>query len=145
MATRKKKKAAKKTGKAKAAKKSVKAAKKKSATGKARKSARKAPVKKTAKKKSARKAAPAKAAKAAAPRKAKKPAAKKPVAKKKAQIVGEGDYAASRAFLSDQAAFVKRNKAAIPEMGKDAEAALDGPEGAALRAAEAEAASRAKD
>ena len=68
MATRKKKKAAKKTGKAKAAKKSVKAAKKKSATGKARKSARKAPVKKTAKKKSARKAAPAKNAASATSR-----------------------------------------------------------------------------
>ena len=58
--------------------------------------------------------------------------------------MGEGDYAASRAFLSDQAAFVNRNRADIPEMGIEAEAALDGPEGAGLRAAEADAASRAK-
>ena len=58
---------------------------------------------------------------------------------------GEGDYAASRRFLKDQSGFVERNKAAIPAMGKEAEVALDGPEGAALRDAEATAAARSRD
>ena len=56
--------------------------------------------------------------------------------------MGEGDYAASRKFDKDQASFVKRNKAKIPEMGKEAERALDGPEGDSLRAAEQEAMNR---
>ena len=34
---------------------------------------------------------------------------------------------------------MKKNKAKIPEMGKEAEKALDGPEGDSLRAAEQEA------
>ena len=103
------------------------------------------PVKKKSKKKTGKRAA-AKAAlktkkskKTAA--KAKKPV-KKAAPKKKKQIVGEGDYAASAKFDKDQAAFVKRNKAKIPELGKDAEAALNGPEGDSLRAAEREAMNR---
>ena len=96
---------------------------------KAQPSAKKAPVKKTK--------APAKKAKKVAPKKAIKKAAPK-----KKQIVGEGDYAASRKFDKDQAAFVKKNKAKIPELGKEAEAALDGPEGDSLRAAEQEAMNR---
>ena len=78
-----------------------------------------------------------KAAKSGPAKKAKK-AAKK-------QTVGEGDYAASRRFLKDQSGFVEKNKAKIPAMGKAAEAALDGPEGAALRDAEAAAAGRSRD
>ena len=58
-------------------------------------------------------------------------------AAKKKQIVGEGDYAATRNFDKDQAGFVEKNKANIPAMGKDAEKALDGPEGDSLRDAEA--------
>lgn len=86
---------------------------------------------------------PAKKAKAAAK---KAPARKaKPAAKKKKQSVGEGDYAASRAFLKDQSGFVEKNKAAIPAMGKAAEKALEGPEGASLREAEATAAARSRD
>jgi len=77
----------------------------------------------------------------AAPKKASKKVASKPVKKKK-QIVGEGDYAASRAFQKDEARFVKKNKAKIPAMGKQAEAALEGPEGDSLRAAEQEAMNR---
>ena len=49
------------------------------------------------------------------------------------------------AFDRDQANFVKRNKAKIPEMGKAAETALEGPEGDALRSAEATAAARSRD
>ena len=78
-----------------------------------------------------------------------KAAARKAPAKKKAvkkkQVVGEGDYAASAKFDADQASFVKRNKAAIPGLGKAAEAALEGPEGDALRDAEAAAAGRSRD
>ena len=54
--------------------------------------------------------------------------------------MGEGDYAASKSFLKDQASFVEKNKANIPAMGKAAEKALEGPEGDALRDAEAAAA-----
>ena len=108
----------------------------------------KASAKKT--KRPAKKAAkrPAKKAKAAAK---KAPARKasvrktKPAAKKKKQIVGEGDYAASRAFLKDQSGFVEKNKAAIPAMGKEAEKALEGPEGDSLRDAEAAALARSRD
>ena len=128
---------------------------------KAKKAARKAPARKAKKasrksgKRPAKKAAakrPAKKAKKAAQASAKKAPARKasakkakPVAKKKKQIVGEGDYAASRAFLKDQAGFVERNKANIPAMGREAEEALDGPGGKDLRNAEATAAARSRD
>ena len=127
--------AAKKKKKAKKASKAVKAKKtpaKKSKASKAKK-AKKAPAKKAKKVvKAAAKKAPAKKAK------------KAPVKKKK-QVVGEGDYAATRKFDKDQAGFVAKNKAKIPAMGKEAEAALDGPEGASLRDAEAIAAGRSRD
>ena len=75
-----------------------------------------------------------------------KAAAKKAPAKKaKKKTVGEGDYAASRKFDKDEAAFVARNKAKIPALGQEAEKALDGPEGDALREAEATAAARSRD
>jgi len=129
MAKAKKSKAKKsKVKKAKAA--PVKKKKKAAKAVKAQPSAKKAPAKKTK--------APAKKSKKIAPKKA----VKKAAPKKKKQIVGEGDYAASRKFDKDQAAFVKKNKAKIPELGKEAEAALDGPEGDSLRAAEQEAMNR---
>jgi hypothetical protein len=125
-------------------------------------------AKKKAKKAAARKAkrAPARKAKKASKRPAKKAAAKRPAkkagkatkasarkasakkarpAKKKKQIVGEGDYAASRAFLKDQAGFVEKNKAKIPAMAREAEEALEGPGGNDLRNAEATAAARSRD
>lgn len=114
------------------------------------KTARKAPARKA--KKTAKKAAkrPAKKVKKSA-KKSVKAAVKKAPAKKAKRTskprktIGEGDYAASRAFLKDQAGFVEKNKAGIPAMGKDAEKALEGPEGAALRDAEATAAARSRD
>ena len=123
------------------AKKAAKA--KRGPARKAKASARKAkrPAKKAAKRPA--KKAPARKTKAAAK---KAPARKaKPAAKKKKQIVGEGDYAASRAFLKDQSGFVEKNKAAIPAMGKAAEKALEGPEGDSLRDAEATALARSRD
>ena len=126
MAAKKKKKAAKKAP-------SKKAKKAKKTTRKAARKAAKKSKKKTVK-----------AARKAAPQKATKKAAKK-AAKKKKQIVGEGDYQASRTFLKDQSGFVKKNKDKIPELGKEAEAALEGPQGDALREAEATAAARSRD
>jgi hypothetical protein len=126
------------------------AAKKKKKTKKAAKpaKAKKAPAKKS--KKTAKKS-PAKKAKKTVKKTVKATAKKAPAKKtkktapKKKQIVGEGDYAASAKFDKDQAAFVSRNKASIPAMGKEAEKALDGPEGDSLRDAEAAAAGRSRD
>jgi hypothetical protein len=124
---------------------------KKSKTKKAKKSVRRAAAasrgktrKTKAKKSKARK--PKRAARKAAKPKAKvaKKATRKAAPKKKKQIVGEGDYQASRSFLKDEANFVKRHSAEIPAMGKDAEAALEGPEGASLRSAEEEARNHSK-
>ena len=121
--------------------------KKSSKLAKAKKS-KKAPAKKSkAKKAPARKAKkPAKKTVKAAAKKApaKKAKAKKAPVKKK-QVVGEGDYAASKSFLKDQSGFVEKNKAKIPAMGHEAEKALDGPEGDSLREAEASAAARSRD
>jgi hypothetical protein len=114
------------------------AAKKKKAV-KAKKTSKKAAKK--PKKTAARKAPKAAARKASA--KKTKAAPKKKAAKRK--TIGEGDYAASRRFDKDEVSFVKKNKAGIPAMGKEAEKALDGPEGAALRDAEATAAARSRD
>jgi len=137
---------------AKAKKSKGKSKKTKARRTKAKTSKSKKPVRRAAaashgakKKSKAKRAAPKKASKKAKPArrptKAARPAkaAKTSAPKKKKQIVGEGDYQASRAFLKDQGNFVKRHNAEIPQMGRDAEAALDGPEGAKLRMAEEEA------
>jgi hypothetical protein len=126
---------------------------KKSKRGVKKKAPRKA-VKKAAKRKAApaRRKAPARKAKKAT----KKAAARKAPARKKAvkktarrapakKQIGEGDYQASRNFLKDQGDFVKKHQSEIPAMGKAAEAALDGPEGDSLRAAEATAEARSRD
>ena len=127
--------AAKKKKKAKKASRAVKA--KKGPAKKSRAKAAKRPAKKA--KKTAKKTVKAVAKKAPAKK------AKKATVRKKKQTVGEGDYAASKNFLKDQSGFVAKNKANIPAMGAAAEAALDGPEGDALREAEATAAARSRD
>lgn len=112
--------------------------------------AKKAPARKA--KKTAKKAAkrPAKKAKKTAKKSVKAAAKKAPARKAKRtskprKAIGEGDYAASRRFDKDEASFVEKNKANIPAMGKEAERALEGPEGDALRDAEATAAGRSRD
>jgi hypothetical protein len=128
---------------AKAKKSKTKKSKAKKSKGKKTKKAKsRAASRGKAKKSKARKAkkAPRKAAKP----KAKAKAAKKVASRKKKQIVGEGDYQASRSFLKDESNFVRRHSAEIPAMGKEAEAALDGLEGNQLRAAEEEAKSHSK-
>jgi hypothetical protein len=118
--------------------------------------ARKKKAKRAAKPKKAKKAAARKstkkskkAAKQPAKKKvkavARKAPARKAAKKPSKKTIGEGDYAASRAFLKDQSGFVGKNKAKIPAMGKEAEKALEGPEGASLREAEATAAARSRD
>jgi hypothetical protein len=114
--------------------------------------ARKKKAKRAAKPKKAKKAAARKStkkSKKAAKKKvkavARKAPARKAAKKPSKKTIGEGDYAASRAFLKDQSDFVGKNKAKIPAMGKEAEKALEGPEGASLREAEAAAAARSRD
>jgi len=110
---------------------------KKTKKAKTRVAAARGQAKKSKARKATRKPAKAKA----------KPAEKttsKAAPKKKKQIIGEGDYQASRRFLKDESNFVKRHSAQIPAMGKDAEAALEGPQGGELRAAEEEAKSHSK-
>ena len=131
-----------------AAKKKAKA-KKSTKKSKAKKSAKKSVAKKAKKpakkSKKAVKAAAGASARAGATKKAAPAKKAKTAKKKKKQVKGEGDYAASRAFLKDQSSFVARNKARIPAMGKDAEKALEGPQGNELRDAEAEAAGHSRD
>ena len=110
---------------------------KKSKAKKAKKSTRRAAAASRGKAKKSKARNAKKTTRKAAKPKAK--AAKKAAPKKKKQIVGEGDYQASRSFLKDQAEFVKRHASEIPGMGKEAEAALEGPQGDQLRAAEDEA------
>lgn len=114
------------------------AARKKSAKKRAKArpaKARKAPAKRSKGKKASK---ASKAAKTPAKKANKAPARKK-------QILGEGDYAASKNFLKDEAGFVKRHEAKIPAMGRAAKKALEGPEGDGLREAEAAALARSRD
>jgi hypothetical protein len=62
----------------------------------------------------------------------------------KSGLEGEGSYAATRNFDKKQQKFVSKHKADIPKMGKDAEDALDGPEGDKLRKAEEKAKAKAR-
>ncbi len=120
---------------AKRAKKSKKAKSKKRVAAKARRPASKAakPPAKRAKVKAARRG-PAK--------KAKKKKARGASKGRRKEVFGEGNYTASREFDKAERTFVKKNKGRIAKLGKDAEKALDGPEGDDLREAEEEAASR---
>jgi hypothetical protein len=108
----------------------AKKTKKNKVTAKRAKKAVKKSVKKTSAKKLVVSRKPAKA-KTAAGRRGK-------------DVIGEGNYTASRNFRKEETAFVRRNKKRIPQMGREAEAALDGPEGDELRSAEREAASHAE-
>ena len=121
------------------------ARKKKAKKASKTKKAKRSPARKSGKKSKKAAKKPAKKAKKTAKAAVKKAPAKKAKRTTKAKKIGEGDYAASRRFLKDEAGFVEKNRANIPAMGKDAEKALDGPEGAALRDAEATAAARSRD
>ena len=60
----------------------------------------------------------------------------------KSKIQGEGNYDAARKFDAEEQAFVK--KGGIEQKAKEAEAALDGPEGAELEKARKETGERGK-
>jgi hypothetical protein len=109
---------------------------KKSKAKKAKKSTRRAAAASRGKAKKSKARKPKRVAAKSSKPKAK---AKKAAPKKKQAMVGEGDDPASRSFQKDQADFVKRHSSDIPGMGKAAEAALEGPQGDQLRAAEDEA------
>jgi hypothetical protein len=55
----------------------------------------------------------------------------------KSKIQGEGNYDAARKFDEEERAFVK--KGGVEQKAKEAEAALDGPDGAELEEARKEA------
>ena len=57
---------------------------------------------------------------------------------------GEGDYDAARRYDKKLEKFVHDKKGEIPKIAKDAEKAIEGPEGDALRRAEETGRSRAK-
>ena len=127
MAKKKKKKARKA---AKAAKRTATRAKK----GKKAKKAKRAVVRKAPKRK------PAKKAKRPAAKKAAKRPAKK--ARKSRDVVGEGNYTASRNFRENETSFIRNNRGEIAAKAREAEAALEGPEGAELRHADEESGNR---
>jgi hypothetical protein len=58
----------------------------------------------------------------------------------KSKIQGEGNYDAARKFDAEERAFVK--KGGVEQKAKEAEQALDGPEGAELEKARKEAGER---
>jgi hypothetical protein len=66
--------------------------------------------------------------------------------KKRSQdkVHGEGNYAASRDYDERIEKFVSEKKAAIPKYAKDAEKALEGPEGKSLRDAEEKGKAKAR-
>lgn len=55
---------------------------------------------------------------------------------------GEGNYEASKRFNADEKTFIDKNRADLHKLAKEAEAALDGPEGEELRATEADSKAR---
>ncbi|HUO90668.1 MAG TPA: hypothetical protein VMU08_15960 [Rhizomicrobium sp.] len=108
-----------------------------------KKAAKKKTKKVASKRKRVAKSAARRAARKAAPRKAaarKTKAVKRPARKQaKRGEYGEGNYKASRRFRKSEEAFVRSNRANIAAMGREAEAALDGPEGTELTEAESKA------
>ena len=52
------------------------------------------------------------------------------------KVEGEGSYEATRRFDKKEEKFVHDNKSKIPGLAKDAEEAIEGPEGDELRKAE---------
>ncbi len=60
------------------------------------------------------------------------------------RVEGEGSYTATRNFDKKQRSFVSEHKGDMRGMGKAAGAALEGPEGDALRKAEETAKAKAR-
>ena len=60
-------------------------------------------------------------------------------------IEGEGSYYAAHAYRKDVEEFLETSGDKVEKLAREAAQALDGPEGGALRAAEAEAKPHKKD
>ena len=131
--------------KKKKARKAAKPAKSKRPAAKAKKSkkAKKAVVRKAPKRKAAKKTKRP-VAKKASKKAAKRPAAKARKAKTK-DVIGEGNYTASRNFRNEETSFIRNNREEIARKAKEAERALDGPEGDELRRADAESGARGQE
>ena len=61
-----------------------------------------------------------------------------------AKIQGEGDYESARRYKRDIEAFEQKKGSEIPTMAKDAEEALEGPQGDELKRAEETGKSKAR-
>ena len=59
-------------------------------------------------------------------------------------VQGEGDYKSARVYKKDIEGFIQKKDSEIPNMAKDAEKAIDGPEGAELEKAEEKGKSKAR-
>jgi hypothetical protein len=123
-----------KVTKAKKKKAPAKAAVKAKTKTKAKRAPAKAGIVKTAKKAASRLVAAAKRAVGQGPVKA---------PKKKKEVIGEGNYTAARNFRKAETDFIDNNRATISRKAKEAEAAIDGPEGADLEEARIETAAHA--
>lgn len=83
------------------------------------------------------------AAKKAKKKTAKKTAAK-PVKRRSSALEGEGSYIAARNYDKRTEAFLAKNKGKVTKLARDAERALEGPEGKSLRAAEKKGKAKAR-
>ena len=61
-----------------------------------------------------------------------------------AGIQGEGDYKSARVYKKDIEGFIEKKGDDIPNLAKDAEKAVDGPEGPELKKAEEKGKSKAR-
>jgi hypothetical protein len=61
-----------------------------------------------------------------------------------AKVQGEGDYESARRYKRDIETFEEKKGSDIPNMAKDAEKALEGPEGDELKRAEEKCKSKAR-
>jgi hypothetical protein len=113
------------------------------AKAKKRKKTKKAVARKAPKRKAV-KTAKRPAAKKAAKKAPKRPAAKARKAKTK-DVIGEGNYTASRNFRNEETSFIRNNRAEIAAKAKEAERALEGPEGDDLRRADEESGARGQE
>ena len=59
-------------------------------------------------------------------------------------VQGEGDYKSARVYKRDVEGFIQKKNADIPKMAKEAEQAIEGPEGAELKKAEEKGKSKAR-
>jgi|ERR1700761_2933174 len=134
----------------------AKAKKKKSAKAKVKKVARKAAKKtKSAAKRTAKKTkrVATKAKRAVSKKATKRPAAKKakavkraaPRAKKTKDVIGEGNYTASRNFDKAETSYIRDHRSQIAEGAKEAERAMEGPEREELEQADEESRSHAAE